>query len=218
MSYRTFAAILVIAVCVSAVQAQSGRRQVKRPPAAPVPTPTPEPTPAPKKEKESELLFYVGVDRHDAFSSLPFAYYDAALRGCVDRLRAGSSAGVDVSDKSLGRGDAIKKAKAEARSYVVLLTLKFDQMARSYNDLILEFVVFAPGTAKVVTTGRSYPDGNRAGPIIVGPSTRGSTSALYRERLIMQAGEDVGNRILKALHLNVEIPKGPWTASTSGGW
>jgi hypothetical protein len=87
--------------------------------------------------------------------------------------------------------------------------LKFDQMARSYDDLILEFVVFAPGTAKVVTTGRSYPTGNRAGPVIVGPSSRNPTSPLYRERLLMQAGEDAGNRILKALHLNVGIPKGP---------
>lgn len=200
--------MLVIALCVSAAQAQSGRRQAKPPAAAPVPTPTPEPTPVPKKaDKESELLFFIGVDRYDSFSSLPYAYYDAALRGCADRLRTGSSAGVDVSDKSLSRGDAIKKAKSESGSYVVLLTLKFDQLPRSYNDLILEFVVFAPGTSKVVTTGRSYPDGKRAGPVVAGP--RGSSSVLYRERLIIQAGEDAANRILKALHLDVNIPKGP---------
>ena len=201
--------MLVIALCAWAVQAQSGRRQAKPAPAAPVPTPTPEPTPAAKKaEKDSGLLFFVGVDRYDSFSSLPFGYYDAAVRGCAGRLRAGSSASVDVSDKSLSRGDAIKKAKSsETGSYVVLLTLKFDQLARSYNDLILEFVVFAPGTAKVVTTGRSYPEGNRTGPVIVGPSSR--TSGLYREQLIMRAGEDAGNRILKALHLNVPSPRGP---------
>lgn len=198
----------VLALCVWSVQAQSGRRNAKPPPAAPVPTPTPEPTPTPKKaDKESELLFFVGADRHDSFATFPFSYYDAALRGCADRLRAGSSAGVDVSDKSLNRGDAIKKAKSESGSYVVLLTLKFDQLARSYDDLILEFVVFAPGTAKVVTTGRSYPAATRAGPVIAGP--RGPTGSVYRERLIMQAGEDAGNRILKALHLDVEIPKQP---------
>ena len=155
------------------------------------------------------MLFYIGVDRNDAFSSIPFSYHDAALRGCVDRLRVGSSAGVDVADKSLSRGDAIKKAKSGSSSYVVLLTLKFDQMARSYNDLILEFVVFGPETAKVVTTGRSYPTGHRAGSVIMGPSPRGPTSALYMERLLMQAGEDAANRILKALHLDVHIPKGP---------
>ena len=210
MKYRTFAIMLVIALCVWSGQAQSGRRQAKPAPAAPVPTPTPEPTPAPKKaDKESELLFFIGADRHDSFSSIPLSYHDAALRGCVDGLRRGSSAGVDVTDKSFSRGEAIKKAKSESGSYVVLLNLKFDQMARTYEDLILEFVVFAPGTAKVVTTGRSYPTGNRTGPVIVGPSSRVPRSALYMERLLLQAGEDAGNRILKALHINVPIPKGP---------
>ncbi len=67
---------------------------------------------APKKvEKESELLFYVGADRNDSFSMLPFTYHDAVVRGCVERLRAGSSAGVDVTDKSFSRGEAIKKGE-----------------------------------------------------------------------------------------------------------
>ena len=200
--------MLLVALCVWCVQAQSGRKHAKLPPAAPVPTPTPEPTPAAKKaDKESELLLYVGADRHDSFSTLPFSYHDAALRGCVDRLRAGTSGGVDVTDKSFSRGEAIKKAKSETGSYVVLLTLKFDTMARSYDDLILEYVVFAPGTAKVVTTGHSFMRGNRAGPVVIGPT--GAPNGLYRERLIALAGEDAGNRILKALHLNVDIPKGP---------
>src|SRR5215212_8936714 len=152
MRHRPFTTMLLVALCVWCVQAQSGRKHAKLPPAAPVPTPTPEPTPAAKKaDKESELLLYVGADRHDSFSTLPFSYHDAALRGCVDRLRAGTSGGVDVTDKSFSRGEAIKKAKSETGSYVVLLTLKFDTMARSYDDLILEYVVFAPGTAKVVT-------------------------------------------------------------------
>ena len=209
MSYRPFAAILVFALCVLSVQAQSGRRQVKPPPAAPVPTPTPEPTPIPKKaEKESELLFFVGIDRQDSFSSIPFSYYDAALRGCTDRLRTGSSASVIVTDKSINRGDAIKKAKSGTDSYVVLLSLSFDSMARSADDLVVEFVVFAPGTAKVVTTGRSYLNGRRAGPVVVGPP-RGTTSGLYREQLIQLAGEEAGERILKAMHLDVNIPQKP---------
>ena len=202
--------MLVMALCIWSVQAQSGRKHAKPAPAAPVPTPTPEPTPAPKKrDKESDLLFYIGADRNDSFSTLPLSYHDAALRGCVDRLRAGSSAGVDVTDKSFSRGEAIEKAKSESGSYVVLLTLKLDTMARSYDDLVLEFVVFAPGTAKVVTTGRSFANGSRTGPVIVGPGSRGPTSGLYRERLLQQAGEDAGNRILKALHRNVDPPKGP---------
>ena len=202
--------MLVIALCVWTVQAQSGRKHAKPAPAAAVPTPTPEPTPAPKKaEKQSELLFYVGADRNDSYAMLSYAYYDWVVRGCADRLRAGSSAGVDITDKSFSRGEAIKKAKAESRSYVVLLNLKFNNMARQYEELILEFIVFAPGTAKIVTQGNSYPNANRSGPLIVGPSSRGPSSELYRERLLRQAGEDAGNRILKALHLDVTIPRQP---------
>jgi hypothetical protein len=207
MRHRPFATMVMIALCVWCVQAQSGRKHAKPAPAAPIPTPTPEPTPAPKKaEKEAELLFYIGADRNDSYS-LPFSYHDAALRGCVDRLRAGTAGAVDVTDKSFSRGEAIKKAKAEKGIYVILLTLKFDTMARSYDDLVLEYVVFAPETAKVITSGHSYTTGNRAGPVIVGPTSR--TSGLYREKLLQMAGEDAGNRILKALHLDVNIPKSP---------
>ncbi len=202
MRYYRLTIALLIALCALSVQAQSGRRKTQPAPAAPVPTPTPEPTPIPKKEEKTDLLFFIGANRHNSFASYPFSFYDAVLRGCAQRLRAGSSASIDITDKDLSRGEAIKKAKSEARSYVVLLTLNFDTLARSYDDLILEFVVFTPGTAKVVISGRSYQNANRKGPIIV-PGNRGS--GLYREQLLELAGEDAGNRILKALHLNTPV-------------
>ena len=210
MTHRPFATMLLIALAVWSVQAQSGRKHVKPAPAAAVPTPTPEPTPAPKKaEKVSELLFFIGADRNDSQAMLSYAYYDWAVRGCADRLRAGSSAGVDITDQSFSRGEAIKKAKSETKSYVVLLNLKFDNMARTYDELILEYIVFAPNTAKIVTQGHSYPAANRAGPVIVGPTSRGSNSDLYRQQMLQRAGEDAGNRILKALHLDIDIPRQP---------
>lgn len=208
MKYRLLTAAVVLALSVLTVQAQSGRKQVKPEPVAPVPTPTPEPTPTPKKEEpKSELLFFIGADRNDTFSSFPFTYYDAVVRGCADRLRSRSSADVDVTDRSFTRGEAIKKAKADTKTYTVLLTLKLDSMARSYDDMVLEFVVFAPTTAKVVANGNSYLNSNRAGPISV--PRGGSTSAMYREQLLKLAGEDAGNRILKSLHLDVQIPGKP---------
>jgi len=75
----------------------------------------------------------------------------------------------------------------------------------SLDDLEIEFVVFSPQTAKVVINGRSYLNVNRKGPIIVGPTSRGPTGALYREELIRRAGEDAGERILKALRLDVPV-------------
>ena len=201
-----FTCLLVISCFAASTYSQSGRRQSKPAPAAPVPTPTPEPTPPPKKvEKEPEMLFLVGADTNSLDVTIPLVYYDAPVHGCADRLRAGSSAGIDVAERGLSRGDAIKKAKADSKTYVVLLSLSLDSMSRSYDDIQLDFVVFAPTTAKVVTTGRSYLNSNRAGPIIVGRPTRGGS--IYREQMLRQAGEDAANRILKAMNLGVVVPR-----------
>jgi len=141
----------------------------------------------------------VGSDRYSTYANIPWRFYDAAVRGCADRLRAKSSATVDVSQNSMSRGDAIKKAKSDDKTYVILFTLTFDDMARSYDDLQLDFVVFAPTNAKVLTTGRLYLNANRAGPVILGPNSR-LPGALYREQMIKQAGEEAADRSLKAIN------------------
>lgn len=198
--FITTLALLILALCASSVQAQSGRRQTKPPPAAPIPTPTPEPTPIPKKdETDPELGFLVASDIHTAHGSIPLSYHSAAQRGCADRLRSKSSAVVDAPQRDMNRGEAIEKAKSSTNTYVVLLTLVYDMMARTYDDIQLDFLVLAPGTAKVVLTGRSYLNSLRKGPIVVGPGR--STSGLYREAWFEQAGEDAADRILKKLNL-----------------
>ena len=199
-SYKTCLALLIFALCALSVQAQSGRRHTKPVPAAPVPTPTPEPTPTPKKEQEEEkLIFLVGVDRDSAHPSIPLYFHSMAQRGCADRLRSRSSAEVDVAQRDMNRSDAIQKAKASPNTYVVLLTLRLDTMAQSYDELQLDFVVFAPTTAKVVITGRSLITGNRVGPVVVGKTSR-LPGGMIREQAVKQAGEDVADRILKKVH------------------
>ena len=207
MRYRHFAVTLIIVLCALSVQAQSGRKRTTPPPAAPVPTPTPEPTPTPKKtDEKDELNFFLGADRQFSYMSMPFSYYDAAIRGCADRLQAGSSATVDVSNKDLNRGEAVKRAKAETKSFVVLLTITVERMSSSSNEFILEYIVLAPVTAKQVTSGRSYMSGRRAGPVVVGPPTS-QGGAIYREEMLRRMGEEVGERILKAMHLNIPVPQ-----------
>lgn len=198
--------LLLIALCAITAQAQSGRRQPKPQPSAPVPTPTPEPTPEPEtQQKEPEFGFIIGADSFHA-DAFPMAYYDMVAHACAERLRSGSSARVDVAQSGMNRGEAIKKAKAETKTYVVLLRLLLDQMtARSYDDLEIEFVVFAPQTAKVVTSGKAYSGGVRKGPIVVGPNSRTPGGPMYREQLLRRAGEEVGERILKAMNLNVPV-------------
>lgn len=202
--------LLALALFATSVHAQSGRRQTKPPPAAPVPTPTPEPTPEPKsKQPASDLGFLLATDRGFNFDSFTLGLYDPVLRGCGDRLRSGSSARVELTEKEMNRAEAIKRAKAETTTYVVLLKLKVDNMRSNsdpYSDLELDFVVFAPGTGKVVTQGTAYQNTNRAGPVVIGPSGRGSNNAVYREQMLHRQGQEVGERILKALHLNVTVP------------
>jgi hypothetical protein len=207
MRYRHFAATLIIVLCVLSVQAQSGRRRTTPPPAAPVPTPTPEATPTPKEsDSDNELVFLLGADRYSSNVNIPFSYYDAVLNGCAERLRAGSSAGVDVAGKDLSRGDAIKRAKSETKSYVVYMTLTADTMGRRADELLLEYIVFAPVTAKIVTSGRSYMTGKRAGPVVVQPP-RTRDGVIYVEETLRRMGEEAGERILKVMHLNAPLPK-----------
>ena len=202
MNRRGFLSAVAIILCALAVQAQSGRRHTTPPPAAPVPTPSPEATPTPKKpDKEPEIFFHLGANRNFSFNNMPDSYYDAALYGCAERLRNLSSAGVSVTDKDFSRGDAIKRAKVDDKTYVVYMELTLDSSARSYDDLVVDYVVFAPGTAKVVTSGHSFLKGQRAGPVVVNPPGS-STNGMYREELLKRAGEDAAERILKALHLS----------------
>ena len=210
MRYQRLTATLsitVVLLCAVSAHAQSGRRQTKPAPAAPVPTPTPEPTPLPKKEdKEPELIFLVGADRQSSYS-IPFTFFDAVVSGCADRLRQRSGADVDIAPRELGRGDAIKKAKSDSKTWVVLITLAYDPVARAYDDLIVEYTVFTPDTAKVLLFGRSYPNQGRAGPVVVGPTSRGP-GGLYREQMFRIAGEEAADKILKKMKIGiVQIPK-----------
>ena len=189
---------------------QSGRRQTKPQPSAPVPTPTPEPTPPPKQETPSELDFLVGIDRSDVYNYYPMSYYTIVVETCASTISHGAEAKVTTSDH-LSRGDAVKAAKAKQKGYVVWLRLGGFTMSSSQqvpdSQIEVEYTVFAPGTAKTATNGRTYQNANRKGPIVVQPPG-GSNSTLYVERMLRRAAEDAGERILKALHLRT----GPLTA------
>lgn len=198
MKYKITLALMIFVLCALSVHAQSGRRKIPPPPAAPIPTPTPEPTPTPKKDGEKpELVFYVGTDRNVNSASIPLAFYTIAQRGCADRLRTKSGAEVDAPHGDLGRGQAIQKAKSTTNTFVVLLLLDFASMPTSSNELQLDFTVFAPETAKVVVTGRSYINADRAGPVTVG---RQIPAGMFREAWIREAGEEVADKILKKIN------------------
>ena len=211
-----FSLALLVAFAWFAANAQSGRRQAKPAPAAPVPSPTAEPSPSPTpKRSETDANFLVASGDRGADLAGSLAFQDAATFGCADQLRKRTSLAVDVSQRYLSRGEAIDKAKASKTTYVVLVTLLEDRYSASssgYPDLEVDYVVFAPGTAKVVASGRTYENrGASKGPVSVG-RPRGSTLPSYREASLRRAGEEAADRILKSLHLN-DPPKTNSTAT-----
>jgi hypothetical protein len=106
----------------------------------------------------------------------------------------------------MNRGEAIKLAKSQKEAYVALLDLRTEGLGSgsmssdSYDEILIDYVVFAPETAKVSTSGRTYQRAYRKGPIVVGPRT-GRTSPIYAEQMLRQAARDAAERILSALHL-----------------
>lgn len=201
---------LLIALCCLAVNAQSGRRQTKPPPAAPVPTPTPEATPKPTPEKDKdEINFFVATGhRGAAVSRAPLSFHDAATNGCAEQLRKRTSLDVAVSLQEVSRGEAIAKAKAGQKTYVVLVSLIEDYMTSSSSgnyEFEVDYVVFAPVTAKVRASGRTYESGARKGPISVGRPKNVNLPS-YREALLRRAGADAADRIVKNLDLSDPKP------------
>ena len=146
----------------------------------------------------------MGTDRNGAFNAYPTSFYDVVQSGCAERLRKASSAWVDMVRDDMNRGQALKRAKGETNGYVVLLTLSTSatgsSTSQNYSDVEIEYAVFAPGTGKIVASGRGYQNGNRAGPLVVSPPI-GTNSPMVREQLLKLAAEDVADRILKSLHV-----------------
>lgn len=131
--------------------------------------------------------------------------YDTVLRACAERLDDSPSVKVNIANREMNRGEAIKRAKVETESHVVWIQLRFDSgMGQSDADLrevYLDYWVFAPTTAKVITNGRSYQQVYRGGGVIVMPRPGGRASLPYIEQLLKQAARDAAERILSAMDL-----------------
>ncbi|MGH9968865.1 MAG: hypothetical protein ACREBG_13850 [Pyrinomonadaceae bacterium] len=197
------AAVTLITVFAGTVASQSGRRL---PRSTPVAAPSPETTPVEKKppeETKPALSFIVGSERHGNPFQIPSYFFDSVVQACADRLDDSPSVKVDIAHRDMNRGEAIKRAKAEKETYVVLLDLRLESM-RSGNDadlrdIYVEYWVFAPTTAKLATSGHAYQQGYRKGPVVVAPGIPGRTNVAYTEQLLKQAAREVAERILAAM-------------------
>ena len=191
-----------MALISMAAAAQSGRRLPK---SAPTPTPSPQPVQAtkPAEKPKPALRLIVGAEQRGYLSGLPSYFNDAVLKACAERLDAAPSVEVTVSHRDVGRGEAVKTAKAEKEAYVVWLQLRTDRIGYDQqidiNDLYLEYVVFAPTTAKIEANGRTYPQGYGRGGVIVNPGRLPGNNLPYIEQALKQAARAAAERILDAL-------------------
>jgi hypothetical protein len=198
-------AVVFMLSCASIDLAQSGRHVRKSTP-APVSTPEPTPTPGPKASSEKQkprLTFLIGLDRYTGFANVPSYAYDGVLRSLADRLSEPQGVHVGGLSDGMGRGEAIRKAKAEKEGYVVWIQLQVDTVSGgssntgNRNNIVIEYSVFAPTTAKQTTWGRTYSMSQRNKVIIPGPRT----SSIYGDRYLNQAAEEAADRILAHFHI-----------------
>ncbi|HYJ88280.1 MAG TPA: hypothetical protein VEW46_19605 [Pyrinomonadaceae bacterium] len=200
-----FAAGLMLSFTVIAV-AQSGRRANK--PTQPTPPPAVTATapaiakPSPEKLGPRVTLL-VGMDRSDPFSRIPLNASSGVLHSCVDRLNDSASVKVVMESQDLPRSDAVKKAKASKDGqHVVWLQVHLDRGASqganiNLSDVVIEYMVFAPTTAKLVASGRTYPETYRNKSI--NPTKR--TGGMYGDFLYNEAAREAAERILRAFHV-----------------
>lgn len=191
--------------------AQSGRRGAS---SKPIVAPTPEPEATPHKPKvvdkdEGAVKVVVGIDRGSGFEFIPLQFYTTALYGCADRLEESPSVRVQGTIRDFTRAEAIKRAKKETEIFVVWLQLRgenlgADRNLNNINDLMLEYTIFSPSSAKVAGSGRTYPGAARVGRVIVGPQTPGRTDSIYGEYMLKQAARDAAEKILSSLQVPVK--------------
>jgi hypothetical protein len=129
-----------------------------------------------------------------------FPHYvsDAIWQGFIERFNKAS--GVVISgEKILNRKGASERAKKSTESPVVLLHLTTQSVGGSigqvsFDDLVINFSIFSPGTGKVSEHGRVYirPQRNILGQRL--PTGR------YGDSEFREAGREAADRVLLLLH------------------
>ncbi len=144
-------------------------------------------------------------------TGIPSQFSDTVLVACADRLDDAPAVEVNLAQRDVNRGEAIKRAKAEKEGYVVWMQLRSDTaragVENDLSELFLEYYVFAPTTAKIITSGRTYQRAYGTGPVVVAPQMPGRNSWPYIEQALKHAAREAAERILAAV--TAELPSKP---------
>jgi hypothetical protein len=126
---------------------------------------------------------------------------DVAVDACVEELKKLQAIEAKGSG-SRKRGAAIERAKNETDAYVLLMEIKLEDRVRTDRGVYVEeyiscvdYYVFMPQTAKILTQGRVYPgtqDINNGGAVLRLPTRNKRLPMRYELR---EVGRQVANRV-----------------------
>jgi len=175
--------------------AQSGRRQGKVLSPSPPPAadePKPEPTPAtPPAKPDAQAKIIVGGDKLGSSIYLSSSYVEYTVNSCIERLND-SAALEAIGGGNMSRKDAIDRAKKETASYVLLLELRLDN---DDTDISISYSLFAPQTAKILTSGRVYLGTMTAGRGPVGVGVPSVTRNMPLQYQLKEGARQVADRV-----------------------
>ncbi|MGI8735437.1 MAG: hypothetical protein ACR2LM_19300 [Pyrinomonadaceae bacterium] len=188
----------LLLLCALTALAQSGRRVKKSERLPPVPTPEASPTPTPRSSPEQPAIpIFLGASSLDSYGDIPFYFNDSVSKSCAQGLQQ-RGIHVELSSRDFTRGDAVKRAKEAQAGYVAVLELRSDRRAgdrsSGLSTVSIQYVVFAAGTAKPITSGSVYQQASGLGDII----GRRDSTRVAEERL-KNAARVAAGRILSAV-------------------
>ena len=212
MKLRLFLVIAITLTSTGVLYGQSGRRSTGGSTSTTTTTPTTTPSVAGPKTTEKKppaapkLQFLVGIDRQDAFGTVPYYVYDTVLDNVVRRLSDAEIVFANSGGK-MNRGEAVHAAKEEKVRWVVNLEIRSvygdtgKQAKNNQDELFVSYVVMEPETAKIKHSGQTrqhiYQNG-RGGVSL--PSKNGGG---YSDYSIKQAATEAADRILANFDISV---------------
>jgi len=199
-----FFAVALCALLLSAGFAQSGRKQKKPEPQPPVqgvnqpdarvqPEPQAEPEKDRAKEKERGPTIMIATGWGEI--EIPNYYTDVAREACLREFRDVLKGTVELREaRNQHRGDAIKAAKEDERTYVVWMELVVDRFASTSGGVDLRYTIFEPKTGRVAGSGSGYP---RQPSGMSVPPIGASRAQVYLDWM----GRDVAQQVMGRLKL-----------------
>lgn len=223
------AAVVALALCVFALTTNT-RAQSRRAP-RPAATPTPEPTPTPESQGESEsesrprgttstkeagvIVSFLILENDNPLMSLDYMARDDIWKEFIERLGKSRAVSFTQGGKAT-RGEALKRAKLERESYVVLFEMQEERdmggdasIGRvDSRNLLLKTYVYAPqtGNLKYADTiyQRPYRDTATVGGVRI-PVPSGRRIERYpSQRQLEQAAREAADRLMA--HFSVILP------------